>query len=103
MDDYKREIYMRVLRTLQEKPPCIFVCVELQNTLFEDPDFLDNSVDTLNTILDEFFPEFDALFDGTIWSRDGWCEKINKSMAWWEDWWYEPRIRALECILRDSA
>jgi len=103
MDDYKREIYMRVLRKLQETPSYGFVCTELQNTLFEDPDFLDDSEDILNAIVDEFFPEFAALFDGTMWSRDGWCEKINKSTAWWEDMWYEPRIRALECILRDSA
>lgn len=103
MDDYKRTIYMEVLRKLQEKPSYTFICLELHHTLFDNQD--EDLTDTADSILTEFFPEFAALFDGTMWFKNNrcWGIEITRSMGWWEDWWYEPRIRALECILRDSA
>ncbi len=101
MDDYKRAIYMEVLRNLQTRYCIAFVCLNLQCILFEDPDYSDS----VDSILTEFFPEFAVLFDQTLWLKNGtcWDTQIKKSNGWWQNGWYEPRIRALECILRDSA
>jgi len=106
MDDYKRGLYMQVLnhlKSLEQRPSHLnHLCLELKAALNKQqhPDTARYMGDPTNA-MQEFFPELIALFDETCWEPCGFsaCAKIGDS--WWDPAWIEPRIRALECILRD--
>jgi len=110
MDDYKRTLYMIALRDLQElqrtgSPKRAWLCVQLATVLRhesrESASCLSGSIDDL---VQEFFPEFLELFDGSYWNRgkDTHQQKCSAvDAAWWPKNWLEPRIRILECILHE--
>lgn len=106
MDDYKRTLYMQVLTALyqaRKNYALAFICQELRRTIYNEqsdyyrPSMIDNYVE----LLDKFFPEFYAMFDSMCYQPDGDRYSIQIIRCWWEPGWIEPRIRALECILRD--
>lgn len=105
MDDYKRGLYMQVLRELKSHTVCkagFFNCNKLRRQLVLEGDNSASGIyGTATGILKEFFPEFYQLYDGTYWGQCGTSELVSETGAWWPDAWLEPRIRALECILRD--
>ena len=105
MDDYKRGLYMQVLRELKSHTVYkagLFTCNKLRRQLvLESVNDTFVVYETTTRILIEFFPEFYQLYDGTYWDQFGGSEFVSEMNAWWSDTWLEPRIRALECILRD--
>jgi len=110
MDDYKRTLYMIALRDLQELQRagnrsgrwlCVMLATVLRHESRESASCLSGSIDDL---VQEFFPEFLELFDGNYWNPTQDAHKQSYSAvaaAWWPKDWLEPRIRILECILRD--
>lgn len=105
VDDYKRGLYMQVLRELKshtEYEDWFFTCNKLRRQLvLEGVDCAFRVQERSPGILKEFFPEFYQLYDGTYWDQFGGSEFVSEMNAWWSDTWLAPRIRALECILRD--
>lgn len=105
MDDYKRGLYMQVLRELKShtvRKVGLFTCNKLRRQLvLEGANATSGIYETATDILKEFFPEFCQLYDETYWDQFGDSEFVSETNAWWPDTWLEPRIRALECILRD--
>ncbi len=109
MDDYKRTLYMIALRELQElqragTPDRAWLCVKLATVLRSEnqkPDF--DFVASIDDLVTEFFPDFLELFDGSRWGPDNFSIQDPPAVAaaWWPKDWLEPRIRALECLLRD--
>ncbi len=110
MDDYKRTLYMIALRDLQElqrtgSPKREWLCVRLATVLRRERQALaGDCFGSVDDLVQEFFPEFLELFDGSYWTR--WKDIHNQrysavDAAWWPKDWLEPRIRILECILRD--
>jgi len=105
MDDYKRGLYMQVLRELKSHTvgkAWLFTCDKLRRQLvLEGENCTSGICETQTEVIKEFFPEFYQLYDGTYWDQFGGSELVSETNAWWPDTWLEPRIRALECILRD--
>ena len=105
MDDYKRGLYMQVLRELKshtEYEGWFFICNKLRRQLVLEGEGCASRVYEMPPeILKEFFPEFHQLYDGTYWDQFGGSEFVSEGHTWWSDTWLAPRIRALECILRD--
>lgn len=100
MDDYKRALYMQARSYLEIKEN-YFVCRALVHALGQEG--FDDILDIDEEIL-ELFPEFASLYDGTHWFEKGKCETDDMELdcSWWEFAWAKPRIRALDCLLRDS-
>ena len=82
MDDMKRAIYLEVLKKLEKPHKEIYICNELCASLINI-----YGVKYFNGIIDEFFPEFYALFDGyaydvedryTIYKNEPWFSCENK-------------------------
>jgi hypothetical protein len=110
MDDYKRTLYMIALRDLQELQRTgssnrVWLCVKLYSVLKKEHQTPDDAVAIrdVDSAVQEFFAEFVALFDGTFWAENGFRTKgdTDPGSAWWQRVWLEPRIRILECLLRD--
>lgn len=101
MDDYKRTLYMRAQRLIKNGEQS-FVCIALKDVLLTDGhDYFGQ--ETEGSVL-ELFAEFGALYDGTDWKRNGSFSRATcKAGSWWSLGWTEPRIRALDCILRESS
>lgn len=110
MDDYKRTLYMIALRELQELQRAgsherAWLCVKLATVLRREHQASEGDyIGSVDDLVQEFFPEFLELFDGIYWSYNGdtnqqMCSAV--AAAWWTKAWLEPRIRALECLLRD--
>ena len=109
MDDYKRTLYMIALRDLQELQKnmgsasmwlCVRLAVILRN---EHQASADACIGSIGDLVQEFFPEFLELFDGSYWANKTFDYQAAPAVAaaWWPKDWLEPRIRALECLLRD--
>ena len=100
MDDYKRGLYLQVRNELGRwSGTPLYVCYELVDALVRegaDVDELDEHI-----WLFSIFPEFLTLFDGSVWRKNNTSDETELGDAWWENFWIEPRIRALDCILRD--
>lgn len=90
MDDYKRSIYMEVRRRL-ENGSALYICTALKSII----DCYDTSV------IQEVFPEFYRLFDNNRWHSDGSIVIGYVADEWWEMGWKEPRIRIIDCLLRE--
>lgn len=105
MDDYKRGLYMQVLREFKSHTVCeawLFTCNKLRRQLVLEGVDCASGIDEKSTgILKEFFPEFYQLYDGTYWDWFGVSSFVCDDNFWWSPVWLAPRIRALECILRD--
>ena len=105
VDDSTRGLYMQVLRELKSHTVCkagFFTCNKLRRQLvLEGENCASGIYKTQTEVIKEFFPEFYQLYDGTYWDQFGGSEFVSGTNAWWPDAWLEPRIRALECILRD--
>lgn len=109
MDDYKRTLYMIALRELQERQRAeidlgCWLCVVLAGVIRREnqkPDF--DFVAPIDDLVTEFFPEFLELFDGSRWTPNNFSTQHPPAAAaaWWAKDWLEPRIRILECLLRD--
>ena len=102
MDDYKRGLYLQVRSELERRSTLdltLFVCFELNKVLLDEGSLFDPN--SREGHLQDLFPEFFALFDGFEWFDSGLKCKIEMNDAWWSRYWLEPRIRALDCILRD--
>lgn len=110
MDDYKRTLYMIALRDLQELQRTgssnrVWLCTKLAAVLRREHQALaGDCIGSVDDLVPEFFPDFLALFDGSYWPRrkdihQPKCSAVDA--AWWPKDWLEPRIRALECLLRD--
>ena len=102
MDDYKRSMYLQVRNKLEHHlksnaDTYMFVCYELEEVLISEGV---NGLIRCN-YLEEMFPEFFDLFDWCAWLENGTCYDADGDDAWWENGWMPPRIRALDCILRD--
>lgn len=97
MDDYKRALYMEAHRRLDaEEDSC--VCIALKNALVREGMPTHVAYD-MKTYL---FSEFMQLYDGYEWRRNGSSSPIpTYSKMWWGSFWKEPRLHALDCILRD--
>lgn len=110
MDDYKRTLYMIALRELQElqraenRTGC-WLCVRLATVLRrEHQTSAEAYIESTDDLVQEFFPEFLELFDGSYWSSSQNTHLQSPpaaAAAWWPKDWLEPRIRILECLLRD--
>ena len=109
MDDYKRTLYMQALTILYQARKdykLAFICHELRRAFYNEhsdshrPSEFDNNFHS-SEIVREFFPEFRAMFDGKCYYSDGDAYPIHINEVWWEATWIEPRICALEYILRD--
>ena len=97
MDDYKRSLYMMAQNRIRSAKGYQYTCVILKDILY-----LEGYGPTIGNKVLEFFPEFSALYDGVFWCEDGTKdEEWTIENAWWEAEWEEPRIRALDCILRE--
>ena len=97
MDDYKRSLYMMAQNKVRSTEGSKYICIALKDILYRE-----GYKPTIGHKVLEFFPEFSALYDGVLWCEDGISDEnfiIENSL--WEDGWEEPRIRALDCILRD--
>lgn len=94
MDDYKRQLYMRA-QQLALKGRTSFVCNALKTALEEEG----LGVKCGNPL--ELFPEFMGMYDGKCWSKRAVCSKVLPENNWWDEDWKEPRLRALDCILRN--
>jgi hypothetical protein len=110
MDDYKRTLYMIALRDLQELQRTgssnrVWLCPKLAAVLLRERQALaGDCIGSVDDLVPEFFPEFLELFDGSYWTRRKDIHNQRYSAvdaAWWPKDWLEPRIRILECILRD--
>jgi hypothetical protein len=110
MDDYKRTLYMIALRDLQELQRTgssnrVWLCVRLATVLqCEHQASAGDYIGSVDELVQEFFPEFLELFDGSYWTHRKDIHKHRYSAvvaAWWSKDWLEPRIRILECLLRD--
>lgn len=105
VDDYKRGLYMQVLREFKSHAVCenwVFTCNELRCQLISEGDNSASEIyETSTGVIKEFFPEFYQLYDGTYWDQIGRYEFVSETNPWWPNNWLAPRIRALECILRD--
>jgi hypothetical protein len=113
MDDYKRTLYMIALRDLQElqrtgSPKREWLCVQLATVLrHERQASAGDYIGPVDDLVQEFFPDFLALYDGSYWTRRKDTHMIHNQRysavdaAWWQQVWLEPRIRILECLLRD--
>ncbi len=110
MDDYKRTLYMIALRDLQElqrteSSDPVWLCVKLATVLRREHQAPEGDyIGSVDDLVQEFFPEFLILFDGSYWPYKGKTHKQGCSAvaaAWWSKHWLEPRIRILECLLRD--
>jgi len=93
MDDYKRSLYLLARRSIEEYK-YTFICNEFTIILLEEG-VRGNTQELIN----ELFTEFNSLNDGKYWTPTHYS--INKSGAWWLYGWREPRLRILDCILRD--
>jgi hypothetical protein len=101
MDDYKRTLYMRAQRLIKDGEQS-FVCLALREVLLEDGHHYFGQ-ETEDSVL-KLFAEFGALYDGTHWECKGtFSRRVGKVDSWWSLGWTEPRIRALDCILRESS
>jgi len=110
MDDYKRTLYMIALRDLQElqrtgSPKRAWLCVQLATVLrHESRESAGDYIGSVDERVQEFFPDFLALYDGSYWTRgkDTHQQKCSAvDAAWWPKDWLEPRIRILECLLHE--
>lgn len=110
MDDYKRTLYMIALRDLQELQRTgssnrVWLCTKLATVLRHERQALaGDCIGSVDDLVPEFFPEFLELFDGSYWThrKDIHNQRYSAvDAAWWPKDWLEPRIRILECILRD--
>ena len=107
MDDYRRALYMQVLNHLKQRlkqrgAVHSYLCLELTNALHKQqhPDTAEY-MGNAPSVMQEFFPELKALFDTTYWGPTGFSNSAKIGESWWDPYWVQPRIRALECILRD--
>lgn len=102
MDDYKRALHMSAQRFLSERKTT-YVCRSFERVLFEEDVRLKDQEDR-DSVIEELFPEFFKLADGQFWTKGTIALSItaDASTAWWEHDWYEPRIRALDCILNND-
>ena len=110
MDDYKRSLYMYAQRMIASDEVCC-TCYALEEVLFREggdsycgdsycgDSYCGDSYHD-DTHL-EVFTEFMGLFDGRYWGRRVDYLLKDSDDLWWEPRWKEPRIRALDCILRD--
>lgn len=90
MDDYKRGLYMEA-RRLIESGEELYVCSALME-----------AVDSwYYTPVSEIFPEFAEMFDGYVYYENGRKHFTLSYMSWWAKGWKEPRLRAIDCLLRD--
>lgn len=97
MDDYARTLYMIALREIQDSGEFApFVCDELKRTLRADGYHFPTTAS-----VDDLFHHFASLFDGKCWTEKTGKYTCDSRSGWWEDGWIEPRVRALECLLRD--
>lgn len=106
MDDYKRTLYMQTLTALyqaRKDRKLAFICHELRRTFYNEhsDSFRPLIADHSSEIVREFFPEFRAMFDGKRYYSNGIGYPTSIKENWWQVDLIEPRIRALECILRD--
>lgn len=110
MDDYKRTLYMIALRELQELQKTgsserMWLCVRLATTLRrEHQTSAEACIGSTDDLVEEFFPDFLELFNGSYWSRENDLKQQRRAAVaapWWPKDWLEPRIRILECLLRD--
>ncbi len=97
MDDYKRSLYMMAQNKVRSTEGSKYICIALKDILYRE-----GYKPTIGNKVLELFPELSALYDGVFWCDDGINvdEEVTIEGAWWEDEWEEPRIRALDCILR---
>lgn len=96
MDDYKRSLYMFARRQIETKH-ARFVCRAFFITLC-----VEGSSNVSYKFIGELFPEFARLNDGLRWKRSGKSVLLTEfNTSWWTSGWKKPRLRALDCILRD--
>lgn len=101
IDNYKRSLYMRALEKVGSRRALYitFICRALESVLVEEGF---NCMETKDALYD-LFPEFMKFYDHSCWFENGRHKySIDSSLAWWEQYWIEPRVRALDCLLRDS-
>ena len=97
MDDYKRALYMEAHRRLDAGEDYC-VCVALKNALVREG----MPAPVAYHMRTHLFSEFMLFYDGYEWSRNESSSPISTySNMWWESFWKEPRVSALDCILRD--
>lgn len=97
MDDYKRALYMEAHRRLAAGEDN-FVCVALKNALAIEG----MPTHVAHHMVTYLFSEFMQLYDGYEWRRNGSSSPTYAyTNMWWEPFWQEPRVSALDCILRD--
>ena len=90
MDDYKRGLYMEARRMIESGEEQ-YVCIALET-----------AVDSwCHTSVSEIFPEFAELFNGYLYYENGQKYHTLHDMRWWAAGWKEPRLRAIDCLLRD--
>lgn len=93
MDDYKRSLYLLARRGIEEDKYA-FICTEFKRVLHNE-----GVTCNKHELTNELFTEFNSLNDGKYWTPT--CSSLNESGAWWLYGWREPRLRILDCILRD--
>lgn len=90
MDDYKRGLYMEARRLIED---C--VTIDVCDALYICLD------DWGHGTIAHIFPEFCQLFDGYRYHRNNTkCTALSVEY-WWEKGWKEPRLRAIDYLLRD--
>ncbi len=102
MDDYKRMLYMAAqarLRQNAKRSSSLSVCCTLESMLmFEGHCSSERDVE-------EYFPEFQALYDGSMWHHcttlSPESNKAARGGYWWSPNELAPRLRAIDCLLRD--
>lgn len=105
MDDFKREIWMRVREGLVAGKSD-WICNALEKELWklQIAIYLESAENSL-AILQEFFPEFFALNDGKMWLSNGeyqFHQEDSISPSWFESYWLEPRLRLIDHILSST-
>lgn len=102
MDDYKRTLYMAAQARLRQKAKLsasLSVCCTLEAILSLEWHCFSNRD------VEEHFPEFQALYDGSMWHH---CTTLSPERSeaarggyWWSPNELAPRLRAIDCLLRD--
>jgi hypothetical protein len=100
MDSLKLQLYLRARERIQRKEN-VFCCMALEKALLEFGFIAkDFNIPIPTEFLQEFFPEFCCLHDGSYWERDGRHDThCPEGSAWWEYPWREPRLRALDIAI----